>query len=422
MQISTKTKLTLTVFLEYAVWGSYLTSMGIYLASINMGNRIGWFYATQGVVSLFMPALMGMIADRWIEAQRLFRLCHFFSALFMFLFASCCMMGNVSFWVIFPIYFCSVALFIPTVALCNSICYNALADGGDDPVSAFPPIRLWGTVGFIISMWIINFMGYQDSYMQFFFRALIGVVLVIFAFSLPKCKIVKHKSVNDFGAIFSLKFLSLFKKKEMATFFIFSMLLGICLQITNGYAGPYIDSFTVQKEFANNFFVKNSILLISLSQISEIFFMLLIPFFMKRFGFKRVILISMIAWMLRFALLGWGDPGSGVWLFIISMVIYGVAFDFFHIAGSIFVEKNTDKANRSMSQGLFMMMANGVGASIGMIIAQKVVNSFTGPLFFNGRYFTVGEWDKVWFIFAGFALFLAVIFAAVFRPAETAKK
>ena len=208
----------------------------------------------------------------------------------------------------------------------------------------------------------------------------------------------------------------------MAIFFIFSMLLGVCLQITNGYAGPYIDSFAVQTEFSGNFFVKNSILLISLSQISEIFCMLLLPFFIRKFGFKRVFLISMIAWALRFALLGWGDPDKGIWLFIVSMAVYGVAFDFFNIAGSIFVERNTDSANRSSAQGLFMMMANGFGASIGMVFAQKIVNVFTGSVFFNERYYTVGDWNTIWFVFASFALLLALSFAVIFKSKRKLSK
>lgn len=422
MYISTKTRLTLTIFLEYAAWGSYLTSMGIYLASVNMGNSIGWFYAAQGVVSLFMPALMGLVADKWIQAQRLFRLCHLFSAIFMLLLAFRCMNGDVSFMSIFPLYFCSVALFMPTVALCNSICYSTFTRQGYDPVSAFPPIRLWGTVGFILSMWAVNFMGYQDSYMQFVLRAVIGILLVLFAFSLPECPIVKNDAKNKLSSRLGLKSLSLFKTKEMAIFFIFSMLLGVCLQITNGYAGPYIDSFAVQTEFSGNFFVKNSILLISLSQISEIFCMLLLPFFIRKFGFKRVFLISMIAWALRFALLGWGDPDKGIWLFIISMAVYGVAFDFFNIAGSIFVERNTDSANRSSAQGLFMMMANGFGASIGMVFAQKIVNVFTGSVFFNERYYTVGDWNTIWFVFASFALLLALSFAVIFKSKRKLSK
>lgn len=413
-----KTRLSIMFFMEYAVWGSYLISMGVYLSSIGLGNRIGWFFAAQGIVSLFMPALMGVVADRWVKPQRLYAICHLLSAMFMALMAYRCASGYVGFEDIFPYYCLSILFFMPTVALSNSICFTSLQKAGIDVQSSFPRIRMFGTIGFICAMWAVNFLGIQASYLQFLLRAGLGVLLVIYSFSLPDCTIDANEPKRSVAAIMGIKAFNLFRRREMAVFFIFSMLLGVCLQISNGYASPFIDSFAVLEEFSDAFFVKNSILLISLSQISEAFCLLLLPFCLKRFGIKRVIIISLLAWSARYALLGFGNPTTEVWMFFLSMVLYGVAFDFFHIAGSMYVDRNTDCRTRSCGQGLYMMMTNGFGASIGMLTVQYVVNRYTDPVAFGNRFYTVGDWKTAWLWFALFALLVALLFALTFKSNE----
>lgn len=413
-----KTRLSIMVFMEYAVWGSYLISIGVYLSSIGLGNRIGWFFAAQGLVSLFMPALIGVVADRWIKPQLLYSACHFLSALFMALMSFRCAAGYVGFEDIFPYYCLSIVFFMPTVALSNSICFTSLQKAGIDVQSSFPRIRMFGTIGFICAMWAVNFLGIQASYLQFLLRAGLGVLLVIYSFSLPNCAIEGNEPKRSVAAMMGISAFHLFRRREMAVFFIFSMLLGVCLQISNGYASPYIDSFAVFEEYSNAFFVKNSILLISLSQISEAFCLLLLPFCLKKFGIKRVIIISLLAWSARYALLGFGNPKTEVWMFILSMVFYGVAFDFFNIAGSMFVDRNTDCRTRSCGQGLFMMMTNGFGASIGMLTVQYVVNLYTDSVAFGNRFYTVGDWKTAWLWFAFFALALALLFSLTFKSNE----
>lgn len=207
---------------------------------------------------------------------------------------------------------------------------------------------------------------------------------------------------------FGLRAFALFKQKKMAIFFIFSMLLGVSLQITNGFANPFITSFKEIPEYANTFGVQHANILISLSQISETCCILLIPFCMKRFGIKNVMLIAMLAWVLRFGLFSTGNPGSGVWMFVLSMIVYGVAFDFFNISGSLFVDQSTDPSLRSSAQGLFMLMTNGIGATVGTLTAQAIVNDRT----VNG----VTDWQSCWFIFAGYALIVCLSFGIMFRP------
>lgn len=410
-------RLTVMNFLQFAIWGAYLTSMGTYLARVGLAEKIGLFYAMQGIVSLFMPALMGIVADRWIPAQRLLGMSHFLAALFM---AGAGFYGmtfgdEVSFSLLFTLYSFSVAFYMPTLALSNSVAYNALDKAGLDTVKSFPPIRIFGTIGFICSMWLVDLCGWQQNYGQFFVCAAWGLVLAIYANTLPACPVTGGGEKKSLVDSLGLRAFSLFKQRKMALFFIFSMLLGVSLQITNGFANPFITGFGEIPEYANAFGTQHANLLISLSQISETLCILLIPFFLSRFGIKRVMLIAMFAWVLRFGLFGLGNPGSGVWMFLLSMIVYGVAFDFFNISGSLFVDNETNLSIRSSAQGLFVMMTNGFGATLGTLAAQAVVNRF-GCLDASLDALTRLEgWRSAWFVFAGYALVVAVLFMILFR-------
>ena len=418
-----KVRLIIMNFLQFAVWGSYLTSMGSYLVGVGLAGNIGMFYAMQGVVSLFMPAIIGIIADRWVPAQKLLSICHLLSALFMGLTGYYGMQAGaeVEFGTLFTFYALGVALYMPTLALSNSVAYSALDKAGLDTIKTFPPIRIFGTIGFICSMWMVDLLGLQNTYGQFFACAVIGLVYGLYALTLPACATNKGGQNKSLVEALGLHAFKLFKQKKMALFFLFSILLGVSLQITNGFANPYISSFGSIPEYADTFGVQHANILISLSQVSETLCILLIPFCLKRFGIKKVMLIAMLAWVLRFALFGAGNPGSGVWMFILSMIVYGVAFDFFNISGSLFVDKETDKGIRSSAQGLFVMMTNGFGATIGTLSAQAVVNHFVD---FNSELPQVTQWQSAWYTFAAYALVVAIVFAVVFkykhRPEENA--
>ena len=405
-----KIRLALMNFLEFAVWGAYLTSMGTYLVNHDMAQHIGIFYAMQGIVSIFMPAIMGIVADRWIPAQRLLGFCHLIAGLFMgaMVYYANTAGGEIAFGTFFTLYSISVAFYMPTLALSNSVVYIALTKAGLDTVKDFPAIRVFGTVGFICTMWLVDLMGFQANEFQFATSGVIGILLFLYTFSLPACPVSSSNEKQSISEALGLKAFALFKQKRMAIFFIFSMLLGVSLQITNGFANPFITSFGSIPEYADTFGVQHANMLISLSQMSETVCILLIPFFMKRFGIKNVMLIAMFAWVLRFGLFGAGNPGSGVWMFILSMIVYGVAFDFFNISGSLFVDKSTDSEIRSSAQGLFMLMTNGIGATIGTLGAQQVVNYYT----IDG----VTEWQSCWYIFAAYALVVGIAFALIFRP------
>ncbi|MDE6325588.1 MAG: MFS transporter [Duncaniella sp.] len=411
---SLKVRLSAMNFLEFAVWGAYLTSLGNYLMRIGLASEIGWFYTVQGIVSLFMPAVIGIVADRWVQAQRMLSACHLAAGLFMCAAGAYAMTADVvEFGPLFTLYSLSVGFFMPTIGLSNSVAFNALFKAGLDTVKHFPPIRVFGTVGFICSMLFVNFTQFQTSYMQLFTSGILSFLLAIYALTMPACPVNKAKA-GSLAESLGLKAFKLFKIKKMAIFFIFSMLLGVSLQITNSYGNPFITTFADVPEFADTWGARNANALISLSQISETLCILLIPFCLKRFGIKGVMLMSMFAWVFRFGFFGLGDPGSGVWLFVLSCIVYGIAFDFFNVSGGLYVDRETTPDIRSSAQGLFMIMTNGVGATVGTLAAQAVVNHF---VYFEGAtpQAQIQGWETSWFIFAGYALVVGVLFMLIFK-------
>jgi len=434
-----KIRLAVMNFLEFAVWGAYLTCMGNYLGSAGLGAQISWFYAIQGIVSIFMPTIMGIVADKYIQPQRLLGICHLLAGAAML---CCWWMGmQAGFGNELPnkgafiaMYTISVAFFMPTIALSNTAAFTILKNNGLDTVKDFPPIRVLGTVGFIATMWFVNCAVWDDgffftlsnnahkfqyTYMQFFVSGFLSIVLFAYCFLLPECKVEKKANASLAEAL-GLNAFKLFKTKKMALFFIFSALLGMCLQVTNGYAGPFITSFKGSTDalVASSFAANNATLLSSISQVSEALCILLIPFFLKRFGIKGVMLMSMFAWVFRFGLFGVGNPAMpGVILFILSCIVYGVAFDFFNVSGGIFVDQVCEPSIKASAQGLFMLMTNGIGATIGTLAAGAIVNHYCT---WQGDYL-VGDWQTCWFIFASFALVVGVTFALVFNPGKQEK-
>ena len=438
-----KFRLSLMNFLQFSVWGAYLTCMGNYLGSAGLGPEISWFYAIQGIVSIFMPTIIGIIADRKVQPQRMLGICHLLAGAFML---CCWYMGyqagtrneltNKSAFI--AVYTLSVAFYMPTLALSNTTAFRILTDKGMDTVKDFPPIRVLGTVGFIATMWFVNCavwdgnsfsltLGenankFQYTYWQFFVSGLLSLVLFLYTFTLPQCKLVKKEHNESLAETFGLNAFKLFKTKKMALFFIFSALLGMSLQVTNGYATPFLTSFRGSEDpiIASSFAANNATLLTSISQISEALCILMIPFFLRRYGIKIVMLIAMFAWVLRFGLFGLGNPAMpGVLLFILSCIVYGVAFDFFNVSGAMFVDQECAPSVKASAQGLFMLMTNGLGATIGTLAAGEIVNHYCQ---WNENGFLMGDWQSCWFIFAAFALVVAVTFALVFHPEKHSQK
>ena len=419
--LTVKHRLVLMNFLQFFVWGSWLITIGAYWfqtlptlypvidanthASVWTGSAFGALFSTMGIASLFMPALLGIIADKWINAEKLYGICHICGALVLFTLPLVKDPATM-FWVLLL----NMCFYMPTISLSITVAYTALKSRGADVVKDYPPIRVWGTVGFIAALWVVSLLHFETSAKQFYVASAAALFLGIYAFTLPKCPpklgLRPNQSIAD---VLGLTSFSLFKDRKMALFFIFAMLLGASLQLTNAYGDTFLHDFATVDKYKRLTAVKYPAIIMSISQISETLFILAIPFFLRRFGIKYVMFFSMVAWVLRFGLFAYGNPGDGLWMIILSCIVYGMAFDFFNISGSLFVETRSDPAIRASAQGLFMMMTNGVGAVVGSFVSGVVIQ----------KYFTHADnskdWHGIWMAFAAYALIIAVLFLLVFK-------
>ena len=408
-------RLTFVSFMQFFVWGAWLITIATYFFSNNMGSgaQFGAIFSTLALSSMIMPPLVGMIADRWMDAEKLYGLLHIGYGLVLF-YVSRVHDADGLYYAIFA----AMLFYMPTIPLSNALSYNILKQEGFDVVKVFPPIRVWGTIGFIVPMWTTNLTGSKANANQFLIGGAAAILLGIYSFTLPRCAPARQGKqggglLNQLG----LGAFTLFGRYKMALFFIFSMFLGAALQLTNMYGDVFLDDFRNQPEYGpESFVVKYSTIIMSISQISETVFILTIPFFLKRFGIKKVMLFSMIAWVLRFGLFSFGNPGEGLWMIVLSCIIYGMAFDFFNISGSLFVEKNTDSDIRSSAQGLFMMMTNGVGAFLGSKLSGWMIDQYyLIPDKIKPRQDWPKDWQGIWLAFSIYALVIAILFAVFFR-------
>lgn len=405
--MSLKLRLIVMNFLQFFVWGAWLITIGRYWFENQhwSGTSFGAIFSTMGISALFMPALMGVVADKWINAEKLYGTLHIGGAIMLALVPSA---GDphTLFWVMLV----NMIFYMPTIALAITVAYNALKEKDLDVVRDYPPIRVWGTIGFIAALWTTSLLGLETSPGQFYVAAAASALLGVYAFTLPPCpprmKRTESRSLLDVLGLTSFR---LFKDRNMAVFFVFAMLLGAALQLTNAYGGTFLGEFSTHPAFKDALAVKYPAIIMSISQVSETLFILTIPFFLKRFGIKAVMTISMLAWFLRFGLFAYGDPGPGLWMIVLSCIVYGMAFDFFNISGSLFVEGQADPKIRASAQGLFMLMTNGVGAVLGSSISGWMID----------RWFTAAsgakDWHGIWVTFAVYSLIMAIAFVPLFK-------
>ncbi len=402
-----KFRLTILSFLQFFIWGAWLITVANYWFGTKQwgGKEFGDVFATLGISSIIMPALTGIIADRWMSAEKLYGILHILGGIALAYIAQV-NDPNTFYYVILIAMLC----YMPTISLSNSIGYTILKKNNFDVVKVFPPIRVWGTIGFIAAMWVTNLSGNKASANMFYISAAASFVLGIYSFTLPNCPPQKLISPNaPLTEKLGLNAFKLFANYKTALFFIFSMFLGGALQLTNMYGDVFLSDFEKVPQYADSFVVKYSTIIMSISQISETLFILAIPFFLRKFGIKKVMLISMFAWVLRFGLFAYGDPTTGLWMIILSCIVYGMAFDFFNISGSLFIETTTSPIIRSSAQGLFMMMSNGFGAFLGATISGFAID----------KYFTLADkskdWHGIWLSFAIYALIVAILFGIMFK-------
>ncbi|MDO7877015.1 nucleoside permease [Hymenobacter sp. ASUV-10] len=410
--MNTKLRLTILSFLQFFIWGSWLITIGAYWFQTKQwsGAQFGAIFSTMGIASIFMPSLMGIVADKFVNAEKLYGLLHLLGGITL------CTIPlvndpNTFFWVILL----NMIFYMPTLALSIAVSYSILKRQGLDVVKDYPPIRVWGTIGFIVAMWTVSLLGIEKSASQFYVAAGAAFVLGIYSFTLPACPPTQQKTDSQkLGEILGLKSFALLRDRKMLTFFLFALLLGAALQLTNAYGDTFLHDFDKVPAYKDTLAVKYPAIIMSISQISETLFILAIPFFLRRFGIKQVMLFSMIAWVLRFGLLAYGTPDNpGIWLIVLSCIVYGMAFDFFNISGSLFVETQTAPSIRASAQGLFMMMTNGFGAVLGSSISGIVIQ----------QYFTAADgtkdWHGIWLCFAAYALVIAVLFVLIFKHKHT---
>ncbi|HEY2581994.1 MAG TPA: nucleoside permease [Mucilaginibacter sp.] len=405
--MSIKFRLILMNFMQFFIWGSWLITIGAYWFQNKQwsGAQFGAVFSTMGISAIFMPALAGIIADKYINAEKLYGIMHILGACTLFTLP---LVNNPSafFWVILL----NMVFYMPTLSLSITVAYSALKRENIDVIKEYPPIRIWGTIGFIAALVTVSLSHNETSANQFYIASAVALALGVYAFSLPKCPPLLHRSDNkSLVNLLGLNAFVLFKTPKFAVFFAFSMLLGAALQLTNAYGDTFIHDFKNVAAYQNLLAVRYPAIIMSISQVSETLFILAIPFFMHRFGIKYVMLISMVAWAFRFGLFAFGNPDEGLWMIILSCIIYGMAFDFFNISGSLFIETQISPEIRGSAQGLFMMMVNGFGAFFGSIISGLIID----------KYFTMPDhskdWHGIWLSFAGYALVIAIIFPFVFR-------
>ena len=405
--MSLKFRLIVMNFLQFFIWGAWLLTIGAYWFQNRhwSGTGFGAIFSTMGIASLFMPSLMGIVADKWINAEKLYGVLHLAGAAML----SCVPMvddPHTMFWVMLL----NMVCYMPTISLAITVAYNALRNDGRDVVRDYPPIRVWGTVGFICALWTVSLLHLETSAAQFHVAAAASLLLGLYAFTLPPCppKLGKAASASLVDAL-GLSSFRLFKDRQMAVFLMFAMLLGAALQLTNAYGDTFLHDFANVDAYKGTLAVRYPAIIMSISQISETLFILTIPFFLKRFGIKAVMTMSMLAWFLRFGLFAYGNPGDGLWMIVLSCIVYGMAFDFFNISGSLFVETQSDPKIRASAQGLFMVMTNGVGAVLGSTLSGFIID----------RWFTYPDqskdWHGIWMAFALYSLAVAIAFVPLFK-------
>lgn len=445
-----KSKLSILYFLQFSVWGCYLTCLGQLLGAGGLGSQIAWFYAAIGIVSIITPSLFGRIADQTKRPERLLSLCHFAAACIMLAMWRYGMThSQLDFIVFYPLYILFLALYMPTMALANTTSFGLLSAVGRNPVTSFPAIRIWGTVGFVGAMWFVNCaywtgeslgftisdssrfatMRFQYNSMQLLCSSIMGFSTALFSLFIPESRNLRPEemagsiddNIPDNKHSFRSSFKRMLQNRQISVFLIFVALSGVCMQISNGFVTPYITHFTGIEKYVSSIASGNATMLFSLSQISEAACILLVGYSLKRKGIKIVYALGLIAWALRFIFLGTGNPANGLWLLVGSMIIYGIAFNFITIAGHLYIQQISPQNMKGFAQGFMMFMSNGIGATVGTLAAGSIVNHWCSWEFVSipgashpVRLF-MGDWTVPWLIFGAYAFAVALFWILFFR-------
>jgi len=400
MHINTKLRLSFMMFLEFFIWSSWFVTLGTFLGSNLMAKdqEISLAFSTQSFGAIIAPFVVGLIADRYFHAQRILGVIHIIGAGLMYLLYS-----STDFSGFFPILFIYMILFMPTLALVNSISFNQMKD----PAKEFSKIRVWGTVGWITAGLLISFMSWdsQEGLKEGLLRntwlmaAVSSLALGLFSFTLPHTP-PQAKTAGDFklSEMLGLDALGLLKHKNYAVFFVSSILICIPLAFYYQNTSPFLTEIGVA----------NSTGKMALGQVSEVVFMLALPIFFSRFGIKKTLIVAMVAWAVRYALFAFGDANEGVWMLLIGIALHGICYDFFFVSGQIYTDSHAGVKYKSSAQGLITLATYGVGMLVGFWAAGIISNYYTNEV---GAHL----WKSIWLIPSGISVLVLLLFIALFK-------
>lgn len=399
-------------FMVYFIWGSWLITLSAYWFQNKHwpSTLFGLVFSTMAISSIFTPTAAGILADRYINAEYLMFLCNFIGAITLFILPSLTT-PTAFFWVML-LY---MIFYKPTLSLSASISYSALQFDHLDIINDYPIIRVWGTIGFVIALWTISLCGWEKSPIQFYVASAASLLLSLYSFSLPRCKPLQPSSSSDEESAISVsercgvEAFQIFRSSTMCVFFLFTTLLGAALQLTNAYGDTFLHDFAHHPEYSNSLVVSYPAIFMSISQISEICFILTIPTVYTKCGIKITMSLSMFAWVIRFGCFAYANPTDRLLLIIISCIAYGAAFDFFLISGSLFIDSQVENELRASAQGLFMCFVGGIGPLLGNFFAGWMISVWF--IDEEGKF----EWRNIWLSFAAYSLFVALSFIVMFH-------
>lgn len=388
-----KIKLSFMMFLEFFIWGGWFVTMGTFLSQSfkASGSQLAMAYETQSIGAIIAPFIIGLIADRYFSAQKILGFLHLVGAIILYL------AGNSSeFLSFYPFVLIYMVLYMPTLALVNSVAFRQMKD----PSKEFPPIRVFGTVGWIFAGLIIGYLGWESQKLlanTFYLTAIASAVLGVFSFSLPDTPPTAKKGDYSITKILGLDALSLLKDTKYLIFFISSILICIPLAFYYQHAN----------QFLNEIGMPSAAAVMTLGQISEAFFILLLPVFLKRYGIKITLIVGMLAWVVRYILFAYGDVGENTWMLIFGVILHGICYDFFFVSGQIYTDYKAGDQFKSSAQGLITLATYGLGMFVGFRLAGYITDQFTNN---SGH-----DWTQIWLIPSGFALFVLFLFMITFK-------
>jgi len=381
------------MFLEFFIWGGWFVTMGTFLSqSFNAsGSQLANAYETQSIGAIIAPFIIGLIADRYFSAQKILGFLHLSGAFLLYMAGS-----SNDFSSFYPFVLLYMILYMPTLALVNSVAFRQMSD----PSKEFPPIRVFGTVGWIVAGLVIGFLGWESQNLlayTFYLTASASAILGIFSFILPSTPPTADKGDYSIKKILGLDSLSLLNDKKYLTFFISSILICIPLAFYYQHANQFLNEIGMSRAAA----------VMSLGQISEALFILLLPIFLKRYGIKITLIVGMLAWVIRYILFAYGDVGEKSWMLILGVILHGICYDFFFVSGQIYTDNKAGEQFKSSAQGLITLATYGLGMLIGFRSAGYITDQYV----VDGGH----DWTQIWMIPSGFALLVLIFFVLTFK-------